>query len=128
MWGFGTADAVLFGSPMLAGLGADIGEGAYDFFTDNRFEEALGLQNHAAKMQALQMSTQQNQIRSVQQSLRRLSQTNPHVARELISGLRLPNGANVFGGEPRVDLMAAAGAALSSGDLSPQPDPVLGMI
>jgi hypothetical protein len=56
-------------------------------------------------------------------SAARLAAVDPHLYNQILAGRRLPEGARVFGGQPRVDLMEQLAYEMASGQYEqPQPE------
>jgi len=53
---------------------------------------------------------------SIMRNAARLAAANPHLYGEVMAGRRLPQGAVVFGGEPRVDLMQQLATEMAMGE------------
>jgi hypothetical protein len=58
----------------------------------------------------------------------RLAQLDPHTYYEVLAGRRLPQGAVVFGGQPRTDLLERLAYGMTSGKYpAPQQDDLAGL-
>lgn len=61
-------------------------------------------------------------------NIERLARMNPELVKQVLAGRRLPRGAVVIGGRPRVDAMMELARSMSMGAYSTGPtDPILAM-
>lgn len=63
------------------------------------------------------------QLRQI--NMQRLAMANPELAKQLMAGRVLPQGATVIGGQPRVDLMEQVADAMSRGEFNDVPPGVM---
>jgi molybdopterin synthase catalytic subunit len=111
----------LVGLGALAGIGAiatgaglvrqrmqkDRTEAALMDFYDSQRRDALAQQVEQVKRQSLE--------RSIDQNLRNVALFEPAIYTAVSAGRKLPQGAVVLGGEPRVDLLQELGRSMAEG-------------
>jgi hypothetical protein len=113
--------ALMGGLGALAGIGAiatgaglvrqrmqkDRTEAALMDFYDSQRRDALAQQVEQVKRQSLE--------RSIDQNLRNVALFEPAIYTAVSAGRKLPQGAVVLGGEPRVDLLQELGRSMAEG-------------
>lgn len=113
--------AMRIGLGALAGIGAiaaggglvrqrlqkDRTEAALMDFYDSQRRDALAQQVEQVKRQSLE--------RSIDQNLRNVAMFEPGIYTAVAAGRKLPQGAVVLGGEPRVDLLQELGRSMAEG-------------
>ncbi len=113
--------AMRVGLGALAGIGAiaaggglvrqrlqkDRTEAALMDFYDSQRRDALAQQVEQVKRQSLE--------RSIDQNIRNVAMFEPGIYAAVAAGRKLPQGAVVLGGEPRVDLLQELGRSMAEG-------------
>jgi hypothetical protein len=120
--------------PWVGGMAKDLGEAGYSHLTREdvklqRMKQILAQEERSRNLaHRLNMdSMRQAMLRSAA----RLAQMDPQLYNEVLSGRRLPQGAMVFGGRPRVDLMEQLAMDMAMGGFTQPKDPqaeLLGML
>jgi hypothetical protein len=71
---------------------------------------------------------EQRLLRADMDNMERLARINPELVKQVLAGRRLPRGAVVIGGKPRLDAMAELARGMSMGAYTQEPtDPILAM-
>lgn len=123
----------LYGPYALAGLGyvgsevvGPIMEGALRGVSDEPRREGAVAFEHDLQLRReglVQRMRQEQLRRRMLASAARLAAVDPHLYNQILAGRRLPEGARVFGGQPRVDLMEQLAYEMASGQYEqPQPE------
>lgn len=88
-------------------LQKDRTEAALMDFYDSQRRDALAQQVEQVKRQSLE--------RSIDQNIRNVAMFEPGIYTAVAAGRKLPQGAVVLGGEPRVDLLQELGRSMAEG-------------
>lgn len=107
------------------------GDSAVDLFLNNTglspgqpvFSNRLANQGQLVALQDQMRLKAQRDAQTAAQNTALLFQTAPHVAAQIMAGRRLPKGAVVIGGTPRVDLMQEMAMSMGQGQFEQQ-DPM----
>lgn len=115
-----------FVSTGLAAGGAAFGYRTFKPLFENEepsLVETLAMARRESNMARLeQLRAQQRQMRAME-SLGRLAALDPQLYNELTAGRVLPQGAMMFGGTPRTDLLEAMAFDMADGVYRPSGDP-----
>ena len=95
---------------------------------DERQLFALGESFRQENMARAVALREQRLMRADMDNIERLARMNPELVKQVLAGRRLPRGAVVIGGKPRVDAMMELARSMSMGAYSTGPtDPILAM-
>lgn len=125
------ATSGLLAYPALLGAqgAVNVGQGIGDLFDGGQEEERkrLLLEMLLSNSEEVIQSQEDEALRT--ENTRRIMQLRPDMAANLMAGRRLPPGAQIFGGEPRMDLLEEVAAAMANGGLPQQPeDPIAALL
>jgi len=110
----------------LGGLAAfGTGKMVYDMATEpgEQWDDDLKYGVEGRRASQLREASFRRQRQNAMESLSRLASVDPHLYNEVLSGRKLPQGAMVFGGQPRVDLLEQLGMQMAQGHFVKETDP-----
>lgn len=116
--GAGAVQGGLFG----ASIGLPLAEGAYHTFTRQRAVEKTEHAEFVSRSHLLGIRMEaERRAREAAMNAQILAQTNPELYKQLLAGRKLPRGAIVIGGRPRMDLLEQVASEMGSGAYDPPP-------
>jgi hypothetical protein len=128
------AEAMLFADHKVQALGAGaftLGVGGHPFDPSTWSDPAASLSKFrqaqaisAGQMRQSMMTAKFDKLRQdMLRSAARLSAANPQLYEQVLAGRRLPLGATVLGGQPRVDLLQELALGMAQGQFKSSVDP-----
>ena len=104
------------GALALGGLGALVARGLRTPPNRGKVDEAVSLAlSESQGQQVAQLLERQRMERAIRENQLRLARANPTLYTSVMAGRRVPSGAVVLGGQPRMDLMRELAASMDSG-------------
>lgn len=112
-----TAGAATPFALMGANLGIDAGQGITDWLTGDSDAEKKRMMLELLLQNSGEISDNLTNQAVYDENTRRILQMRPDLAQNLLAGRRLPPGAQMFGGNPRTDLLEEIAMAMAQGQL-----------
>jgi len=116
------APALFLGGSFLYEMLKPVGKAVFDNPARNVAEQAQQQRDILWRQKMSQITTQRYE-QSIAKNAARLAAANPQLYNEVMAGRRLPQGAVVLGGRPRVDLMEELAMSMAGGQFQKPADP-----